>query len=109
MKEAIANAPMELKGFYAMLAGSATHLLGFLSSASLMQVMGLLVAVAGLIVQVSAYLRNRAETRRVEAEMRIKEVAEQREQEIHEARMHFMRRDLERLSEDLKLKVPDRE
>lgn len=102
MKEAIANAPMELKGFYAMLAGSATHVIGFLGSASLMQVVGVLVAVAGFIVQVSAYMRNRAETKRAEAELRIKIEAEKRAQEMHEAQLYYMKRNADRLDADMK-------
>lgn len=93
MKDALANSPVELKGFYTMAAGSVVQLL---SDASVMQVLGFLVAVAGLVVQVSAYLRNRAETRRADAELKLKEEAAAREKEMHEARMHFMRRDAER-------------
>lgn len=107
MKVELANAPMELKGFYAMLAGSATHVVGFLGSASLMQVAGVLVAVAGFVVQLSAYVRNRAETKRAEAELRMKEVADKRAQEMHEAQLYYMRRNAERLDADLK--GPDRE
>jgi membrane protein implicated in regulation of membrane protease activity len=93
MKEYIASNPIELKGFYAMAAGTVVQLL---SSANLVQVMGFLVAVAGLIVQVSAYLKNRAETKKAEEEIRIKKEGEKREAEMHEAQMHFIKRGISR-------------
>lgn len=93
VKDAIVNAPLELKGFYTMLAGT---LVQMLSNVSLMQLVGFIVAVAGLVVQVSAYLRNRAETKKAEEELRLKREADKREAELHEARMHFMRRDIGR-------------
>jgi ABC-type nickel/cobalt efflux system permease component RcnA len=95
VKEAFSSAPMELKGFYTMAAGTIVQIL---SSATFMQVVGFIVAVAGLIVQLSAWRRNRAETKRAESETRLKEEAARREQEMHEAKMHFMRRDLERMA-----------
>ena len=94
MKDAIASAPMELKGFWTMIAGSLAHLLGYLSSMEPVQLMGVIVAVAGLIVQVSAYIRNRAEAKRAEAETQLKFEEDKRAAELHEARMHFMRRDM---------------
>lgn len=96
MKDAIVNAPMELKGFWTMVAGSLAHVLGYVSSMEPVQLMGVIVAVAGLVVQVSAYLRNRAEAKRAEAETALKFEEDKRAAELHEARMHFMRRDMQR-------------
>jgi ABC-type nickel/cobalt efflux system permease component RcnA len=95
VKEAFSSAPMELKGFYTMAAGTVVQIL---SSATFMQVVGFIVAVAGLIVQLSAWRRNRAETKRAQEDTRLRAEAAKREQEMHEAKMHFMRRELERVA-----------
>lgn len=96
MKDMWTSATTEAKGFWAIIAGTLVQLFSAVQNLSLMQVMGFLVAVAGLIVQISAYFKNRAETRRAEAE-------EQRAREKHEAEMYFARRKIEQLERQEKL------
>lgn len=102
MKEQILSAPLEYKAFYAATAGAAMQVFGYFAAMEPVQLMGFIVALASAAVQISLFLRNRAETKRAEEEMRLKAEAAKREQEMHEAKMHFMRRDLTRLAADLR-------
>lgn len=93
MRDYLSDLPIGVKAFYVMITGSVVQLL---SEPGFVHLMGFLVAVAGFIVQVSAYMRNRAETKKAEEETRIRKEEAAREAEMHEAQMHFIRRGIER-------------
>lgn len=97
MRTDISSMTFESKAFVVTMVGT---LMQFFGNVSFMQVVGFVVAIAGLVAQISAYLRNRAETKNAEEERQIRREADKREAELHEARMHFMRRDIVRAEDD---------
>lgn len=75
---------IEWKGFWTIVVGTVTQ---WAASATALQVIGFLVAVSGLIVQVSAFMKNRAETKRHEAQALVELERNEREKREHAMRM----------------------